>query len=229
MRHLPLALAAMLAVSVTPIHAALNDTGQTQCYDAANAVADCATVAADDGTHPRQDARFGRDPAFAAGEFTKTGGGAAGFDFTKICMSGEAAGTGTCPANPSIGTNPDEWACTKDNHTNLIWSIETINNTNWADATTTHPASYDSANRCGFASAWRAPTRRELLSIVHHGKTTGPLIDEGFFPSTLNTYWSSDENAPDPAFAWFVRFSDGYSYYDVKSFALRVRLVRSGQ
>jgi hypothetical protein len=233
MRHLSLALAAMLAVSVTPVHAALNDTGQELCYDASNAVADCATVAADDGDRPRQDARFGRDPAFAASQYNKIGGGAAGFDFTKICMSGEAAGTGACPADPSSvdPSNPgaNEWACTRDNHTNLIWSIETISNTNWTDATTTHPTSYDSATRCGFDSAWRAPTRRELLSIVHHG-ASGPAIDTDFFPNTVSGwYWSSDEYAPVPANAWVVDFSVGDSNAYDKPVTNRVRLVRSGQ
>jgi hypothetical protein len=234
MRHLSLALAAMLAVSVTPTHAALNDTGQTDCYDASNAVApDCATVAADDGDRPRQDARFGRDPAFAAGEFTKTGAGAAGFDFTKICMSGEAAGTGACPADPSSvdPSNPgaNEWACTRDNHTNLVWSIETISNTDWTDATTTHPTSYDSATRCGFNSEWRAPARRELLSIVHHGASS-PAIDTDFFPNTVSDwYWSSDEYAPVPANAWNVSFNNGYAYASNKSGTDQVRLVRSGQ
>lgn len=231
MRHLSLALVAMLALSVTPAYAqsALNDTGQTLCYDASGAVADCATVAADGGPLPRQDARFGRDPAHTAGQFTKTGAGAAGFDFTKICMSGEAAETGACPADPVVGTNPNEWACTRDNHTNLIWSIETISNTNWTAATTTHPTSYDSATRCGFNSEWRAPTRRELLSIVHHGAYS-PAIDADFFPNTVsNWYWSSDESAPNPAYAWSVYSSTGYTGANYKAFTLLVRLVRSGQ
>ena len=237
MRHLSLALAAMLAVSVTPSHAALNaplnDTGQTLCYDASDAVADCATVAAEDGPLPRQDARFGRDPAFADGQFAKTGAGAAGFDFTRICMSGEAAGTGTCPADPPQPADPanpgnNEWACTRDNHTNLIWSIETIRGATWTAATTTLPDNYDIAKRCGFDSEWRAPTRRELLSIVHHG-AINPAVDANFFPNTESWYWSSDAYAPGPADAWSVDFYDGYPAAVDKSNPDQVRLVRSGQ
>ena len=213
----------------------LNDTGQTQCYDASNAMADCATVAADDGVRPRQDARFGRDPQDGAGLLTKTGAGAAGFDFMKVCNSGEAAGTGSCPADPPEPgdfANPgdDEWACTRDNVTGLVWSIETISS-DWGDATTTHPTSYNSATRCGFSSAWRAPTRRELLSIVHHG-TSSPIIDEDFFPNTPGySYWSSCEYALNSSEAWGVSFGGGATLFRSKTdtSTREVRLVHGTQ
>lgn len=88
----------------------LNDTGQTNCYDAADVAVVCGAggVGADAGVNPRQDARFGRD---AAG-MVKTSGGAAGFDFTKMCMSGELAGGGRAPpirpwaARPTTGPAP---------------------------------------------------------------------------------------------------------------------------
>lgn len=110
-----LLLALLLAAGATA-HAAtvvpLNDTGQTLCYDSAGAAASCATVA-DDG-------RYGRDAANTAGALTKTGAGTKGFDFTKIANDGT-----TLAAGAALGTNPTDWACTKDNVTGLTWEVKT--------------------------------------------------------------------------------------------------------
>lgn len=184
----------------------LNDTGQTACYNNSTS-ADCATVAADGGTHPRQDARFGRDVAGMA----RTGAGAAGFDFTALDASGAA-------------TTPGAHVCVKDNHTNLIWSTETFSAT-WSAAATT-ASTY---SRCGFAAGWRVPTRRELLSIVHHG-ASNPAIDATYFPATQpDWYWTSDTYAPNPVGAWHVSFNYGSAQTAYKTDTLHVRLVRSGQ
>lgn len=99
---------------------ALNDTGTTLCYtNATNPVACSAAITADSGTHPRQDSRFGRDANPSPG---KVGGGAAGFDYTKISNAGNAL-----PANAALGTGPNDWACTRDNVTGLVWEVKTSN------------------------------------------------------------------------------------------------------
>ena len=69
---LPVGLGAVLASAQT---APLNDTGQAQCYNAANAAAPCDEATTGNGaTHPGQDGRFGRDAAQAAGALpAKTG------------------------------------------------------------------------------------------------------------------------------------------------------------
>ncbi|CAK0760499.1 hypothetical protein CCP3SC5AM1_2860003 [Gammaproteobacteria bacterium] len=68
---------------------ALNDTGITQCQDGGNNWGTCtATNTGDSATNPRQDGRYGRDAAAAAGQLTKIGAGAAGFDYTKIANDG---------------------------------------------------------------------------------------------------------------------------------------------
>ncbi len=101
--------------------AGVNDTGQTQCFNASDvAVACSAAVGGDAGVNPRQDGRYGRDPAFAAGQFVKTGAGSAGFDYTKIANNG-----GVLLANAALGSGPNEWACTKDNVTGLVWEVKT--------------------------------------------------------------------------------------------------------
>jgi hypothetical protein len=212
----------------------LNDTGQTACQDN-TAIAACATVAVNGGTHPRQDGRFGRDAKAAAGALTKTGGGAAGFDFSKMCWNGDIEGSGTCTGTlvanttgAASGTASTDWACTRDNVTNLIWSLQSGSG-NWTYATTTHPAEMNTASRCGFATGWRAPTRRELLSIVHRG-TGSPAIDGNYFPATgSNYFWSADASASDSTRAWLISFGDGNTATDIKGSAYDVRLVHSGQ
>lgn len=80
-------------------------------------------------TFPGQDGMQGRDArsrdaALGGALFAKTGDGAAGFDFTKVCNSGEAAGEGDCPADPALGDNVNDWACTRDNVSGLIWEVK---------------------------------------------------------------------------------------------------------
>ena len=238
--HTPFALA-LAAALCTPLAQAgptgrLNDTGQALCYDGATLVACTSANTGDGATYPRQDGRFGRDRAGMA----KVGGGAAGFDFTRLCWNGDAEGSGTCTGTlvantgaAASGTPGTDWACTKDNHTNLIWSLQTVSGVTWADATSTAGSSpiaaHNGASRCGFATDWRVPTRRELLSIVHHGAYS-PAIDWAYFPATVNDwYWTNDFYAPDPALAWGVYFDNGGTVANGKASTDHVRLVRSGQ
>lgn len=215
----------------------LNDTGQTQCDNSSNVLAACgAANTGDAAAMPRQDGRFGRDAASPV----KVGGGAAGFDFTKVCFNGAVEGTtsgsntctGTLIANTTAtvsGTTSTDWACTKDNVTNLIWSLES----GFGDWTTyaqnTLPTATNGASRCGFSTGWRLPTRRELLSTVHNGLASGPMIDANYLPDTQSNYWTSDTLALDPSGAWTVNFDTAYIGYGSKGGTKYVRLVRSGQ
>lgn len=202
----------------------LNDTGQTTCYDGSAMVACTAANSGDAAPFPRQDARFGRDAVAPV----KVGGGAAGFDFTKVCMNGTLNCTGAASTGASPGNS--EWACTKDNVTNLIWSLQTGTGEWTTYAQVTLPSATNAAGRCGFNSGWRLPTRRELLSIVHLGLPTGPMIDVNYFPATEgNWYWTSDTYAPNVGSAWFVGFNDGGTHVFRKTYAGYVRLVLSGQ
>ncbi len=123
-----LGLAVLVLFAAGTAHAAgLPDTGQTTCYNGSAMVACDESNTGDGATYPGQDARFGRDAAATAGQLTKIGGGAAGFDYTKVCNSGELAGQGSCPADPALGDDTNEWACTKDNITGMIWEVK-VNN-----------------------------------------------------------------------------------------------------
>ena len=81
---------------------------------------------------------------------------------------------------------------------------------------------------CGF-SDWRLPTRDELLAVVDT-KAVYPraTIDIDAFPNAANSYhWTSTVYKFNPNMAWFVYFGSGYDYYEYKTFASHVRLVRS--
>ncbi|MBK9443648.1 MAG: DUF1566 domain-containing protein [Comamonadaceae bacterium] len=209
---LTLVSALLLGASVTQAAPTgpLNDTGQTQCANASDVLVACDSAATGDAsTRPRQDGRFGRDVASP----TKVGGGAAGFDFTPLDASGNAIALTGSPAVPSATPR-----CVKDNVTNLIWEVKTasplkdlqdytytyawgssIADTATCDAsmsscnTDVFITALNAANLCGeTANDWRLPTRRELLSIVHNGRTNAPAIDVNYFPVTPFFCWTSD-------------------------------------
>ena len=84
--------------------APLNDTGIERCgnYDSFG-------VGCPQADFPGQDAEYSERA----------------LSFTKICNSGEEAGEGSCPTNPSLGSGANEWACTLDNVTGLMWEVKT--------------------------------------------------------------------------------------------------------
>jgi len=204
----------------------LNDTGQTLCDSGSNLLQNCLSTNLEDGSAaPRQDGRFGRDRAF----ISKVGAGAAGFDFTRVCMDGslncDPAAVDTDYTPPSTA-----WACTKDNVTNLIWSLYTFPAWRMEAANmAAYPVSHNDSSRCGFNTGWRVPTRRELISIVNLDGSV-PTVDAAYFPDTESDwYWSSDIYAVDPTGAWVVLFSTGRVQLNGRSNTSFVRLVRSGQ
>jgi len=224
---LPLFFLAACALAQT---SPLNDTGQTQCFQAGTpGLGPCTQAnAGDAGGHPRQDGRFGRDAQAGAGALTKVGAGAGGFDFTKIANNGSEL-----PVSATLGSGSTDWACTRDNVTGLIWEVKTPANANatfrFDQASVLHADAINDDQLCDF-NDWRVPTRRELLSIFHDGATSSPQIDTTFFPNTQNYfYWSSDILAPSPSNAWIVSFVNGNSNASSQPNLYHVRLVRNGQ
>jgi hypothetical protein len=234
--------------------ARLNDSGATQCTDAGATLLACSAANTGNNTaYPRQDARFGRDAAQAEGKLlpAKTGGGAAGFDFTPLDATGNTI---------ALDGPPSTHACVHDNVTNLTWEVKTSSGLRsnahtytWYNGrtgtlgtdtcgatlaassnqcnTNNYVQAVNAASPCGAGSnPWRVPTRRELLSIVHHGANT-PAIDPDYFPSTNSiAFWTSDVYAFDPTFsAWYVEFNIGETRFIAQSGSYPVRLVRSGQ
>lgn len=241
---------------------ALNDTGQTLCLShVSNTLVACTpTNTGDSSGRPGQDGRFGRDAAArnpVLSGFSKPAGsgGSGGFAFTPLGADGTAiALTDTTPPVPSATPR-----CIKDNVTNLIWEVKTddagLQDKDWfyvwgsgsggnsCGGTLTGTGLCNSANYitalnaasvCPISGAgpWRLPTRRELLSIVDHNRSSSPVIDTNYFPNTpsaSNYYWSADNYAVQPTtLAWDVYFTDGDSVAGGKTAGLRVRLVRDG-
>lgn len=196
----------------------LNDTGSTDCKNDVDVVT--TGVASDGGTHPRQDCRYGRDAAAAAGRLPKTGAGVKGFDFQKIANDGTVL-----EATAALGTAAGDWACTRDNVTGLIWEVKTnaglrgqthiyswyssnaatnggyvgTASGGYSFCATSGPcnteqfvADVNAAGLCG-AADWRLPTRKELVSIVDYG-SKHLTIDLAYFPHTnsyVAPFWSA--------------------------------------
>jgi hypothetical protein len=210
----------------------INDTGIDWCADAANnydlgdaAYKTMQCEAVTNAGFPGQDGHHGRDALARAGELPKIGDGVAGFDFTKIANNGAKL-----PASATLGSGPDDWACTRDNVTGLIWDVKVDNNDHlrhWSHTYTWYdPSSPDgtpgTANGgictgsacdtssfiqavndeglCG-ANDWRMPTGGELSSLAHMGKIN-PAIDTTFFPYSHASDPSSVFDSPDLTRVW---------------------------
>ena len=242
--------------------AAANAPVSTVAAAAAKAAADaaaCVTIAADAGTYPRQDARYGRDSDNTANTLAKTGGGRAGFDFTKIANNGTSLPAATAFNNPNNAVT--DWACTKDNVTGLVWEVKTQTLTRSKDLTYTwynsntatnggsagtanggeclvaghcdtekYVADVNVAALCGF-SDWRLPTIKELESIADFsGANAEAAVDATYFPNTPSgNTWASSPLANYSSFAWSVYFKEGNANFGAKSNKYAVRLVRGGQ
>lgn len=128
MRFLILA-AAVFLVGPLASHAQtqpLNDTGITWSGDALDGNA-TTCEAGTNPDHPEgQDCQYGRDQAARDGELIKIGastpnnGVENGFDYTKISNTGN-----DLPASAQLDSGPNDWACTRDNVTGLVWEVKT--------------------------------------------------------------------------------------------------------
>ena len=226
----------------------LNDTGIDWCTDGLANFITCPVA-----SFPGQDGEFGRDAAARAGTLPKVGTGDAGFDYTKISNNGAEL-----PASATLGSGPNDWACSRDNVTGLIWEVKSTdgglrdrNNTyTWyqPDGPNMGASGMQNGGNCvgsvcdtnGFVQAvnaqglcdamdWRLPTRGELHSIVHHGRTN-PAVDTGFLPNTPGSlFWSASPYAGLSDNAWRVDFSSGVGFWSNGSDGNRVRLVRGGK
>ena len=215
----------------------LNDTGVTTCADASGATVSCTAATAVQG----QDARYGRDAAAGTGALTKVGGGASGFDFTKI-SNGTASVPGTVlPPSAALGTGPNDWGCTYDNTTGLMWEVKTASGLRNSSYEYSWYSSNSATNGGGLGTSgygtclttgrcdtekfvqdvnalgmcgrtdWRLPSLRELTSLVR--LSGNPMIDSAYFPNTSSYgYWTGSTDVQNSSKAWFVSFSASSTY-----------------
>ena len=121
--------ASTLLLAVAAQAGPVNDTGIDFCRENASGAdtpISANTTCTPLPTHGAQDARYGRDAAAARGVLPKVGasslsvhGNPNGFDYTKVSNAGA-----DLPASATLGPNPGDWACTRDNHTGLLWEVK---------------------------------------------------------------------------------------------------------
>lgn len=223
----------------------LNDTGMRKCLNAATNT--FSNVCSGANVPPGQDGRYGRDKTVPTAM-----DGPLGFSFTKVCHSGELAGTGNCPKNPKLGSQLNKWGCTKDNVTGLVWEINkaesglrgisnSYNNLGGGEAGSASGFvnAVNAVKLCG-ANDWRLPTVTELQSIANYsvsgvideftGQFIGGVIGQNWFPNLpqQTSYWTTDGRAGDASRAWFFHF-DGSVYPATRDFGGSVLLVRAGR
>lgn len=121
--------------------------------------------------------------------------------YDRICASGDLApATGAC-STPTHDNRPNEWTCTLDNSTGLMWTRSSV-----AVGSEGPPAT----GVCG-RGGWSAPSVHELMSLVRHAQATGPLMDTTFFPGTPEAAFATRESYLEPpaSDAWIVNFGTG--------------------
>ncbi len=224
----------------------LNDTGITFGGNATagnNAACTGANIA-------QQDCSKGRD---ANAVTNSAANGKAGFHFTKISNSG-----GKLPVTALLGSGVNDWACTYDNTTGLMWEVKassglrsSAHTYSWFTSDGTNNASgsgtanggmcHDSincdtekyvqaVNAVGLCGRndWRMPHINELAGLVDFGGAP-PMIDGSFFPNTPSaSMWSGSPYAFGSSDAWEIALFFGDVVANARSVANAVRLVRGG-
>jgi hypothetical protein len=188
-----------------------------------------------------QDCSHGRDFLANSELLVKTGNGQAGFDFTKLDITGQ----------PLINQNQDYadnlWSCIRDNHTKLIWEVKSlssdIHNKNdtyrWGGSTSLLNGSFgneyddwttlveqsNNQSFCGITN-WRVPSKQELESIINYNESN-PAIDIFYFPNTVSAlYWTASPAASFSGGAWTINIPNGGGgHIDFRSDFNSVRLV----
>lgn len=198
--------------------------GAQKCYrSGSNTMSTCAST-----DLAGQDGQFGRD---ATPGQNADADGTLGFSFTKVCNSGESAGTGSCPADPPLGDASDEWGCTFDKVTGRTWEMKTTTGLRAATATyTNYTPQYDPKGQyrsatdaqgyidrlnaqglCG-ATDWVVEHIAVRQALISYGRPADgkARVDVRWFPTLQpGRYWATSDHAPDVVHEWTLDFSDG--------------------
>ena len=164
----------------------LNDTGIQFCRALDGAEMDCTLA-------PPQDGKTGRDLAASHGQLVKTGGGQAGFDWSKLAGNGALLVDQT-QAWQTTGSEQanTQWRCVQDHHTGLLWEVKSdvanaINYRNlrytWFFADASHNgghAGYASSDDCNGVACNTAAYIEAINKDALCGRTTWrlPTVNE---------------------------------------------------
>ncbi len=233
----------------------INDTGVVQ------QASDVALFTEHMGDYPGQDGQRGADIISANGALEKAGRGELGFDFTRLnaigdqvddtnlswqCVRDNVTGliweaktvssdTGLYSSGHSYswyqGTDDGDFSG-EENAALTSCSLGSCNTTAYVDA-------INAQALCNFRD-WRLPNHNELLSILHLGRVSPPMIDTEYFPNTTNGltepvwYWTTNNSADGESGevaqnAWVIDFASGNDNFLNKSTAAQIRLVRAGR
>jgi hypothetical protein len=233
----------------------INDTGVVQ------QASDVALFSEHMGDYPGQDGQRGADIISANGALEKAGRGELGFDFTRLnaigdqvddtnlswqCVRDNVTGliweaktvssdTGLYSSGHSYswyqGTDDGDFSG-EENAALTSCSLGSCNTTAYVDA-------INAQALCNFRD-WRLPNHNELLSILHLGRVSPPMIDTEYFPNTTNGltepvwYWTTNNSADGESGevaqnAWVIDFASGNDNFLNKSTAAQIRLVRAGR
>ncbi len=168
-----------LALSAQPFP----DTGQTKCYDN-TAEIPCDSIGPGDPFYG-QDAHF--QPRILH-SYTKLGhGGVELPDSAVHYFEGDG-----------------QWMMTRDNTTGRTWALEPGILYTWEEMLD----AVDLLNVTNFGgfNDWRAPSIKELTSILHYG-TNGGLRDSAWFSSISYQLWSATSGAGNPVVAYLINIS----------------------
>jgi len=243
-----------VTIKSLPIQA-LNDTGVIL------QATDSQILSGYQGDYPGQDGQRGQDIIHANDLSEKAGRGEQGFDFTRLDEMGDEVdddnASWRCVRDNITGLI---WESKTDVLTTTLHSssysyswyeTDEVEGFDGDENGISTSCSLTSCNTesfiaevnvqglCNFRD-WRLPTHNELLSLLHLGQTTAPMIDTDYFPSTTDSltvpvwYWTQDSSADGFANeqaqnAWAIDFASGNDNFLNKSTAGKVRLVRAGR
>lgn len=236
----------------------LNDTGiLLQASNTTNTT----TTSQHQDDFPGQDGQRGQDIIAANGLLEKAGRGDVGFDFTRLDNIGDEVDdseqTWSCIRDNVTGLiwEVKSAATETDLHSSAYsysWYLSEVDDEFSGDQsgslatcsltecnTSAYVAAVNNAGLCNF-NDWRLPSHQELLSLVHFGRQSGPMIDPQYFPFTADLltspawYWTNQSSADGAdsdisRTAWAVDFNSGNDNFLMKSSAAYIRLVRAGR
>jgi hypothetical protein len=132
----------------------------------------------------------------AADSSTKTPG-TSSTAYVKISNTGA-----TLPDSAKLGTGANDWACTKDKATGLIWEVKTTDDglrdlikIYTLESANSFVIAVNKLTLCG-SNTWRLPSISELKTLLSSSSNTKPFINNFYFPNTQSSAYRTNYPVP---------------------------------